>query len=96
MNELDKDALLKILQEPKNALVKQYKRIFELDNIKLEYTDEALEYIVDNTLEYKLGARGLRGTMETVMTTAMFNMPSENIDHLTIDLDYVKKYLNNM
>ena len=92
--ELDKEALLKILKEPKNALIKQYKRIFELDNINLEYTDEALDYIVEKTLEFKLGARGLRGTMETVMTNAMFNMPSENIDHLTIDLDYVKKYLN--
>jgi len=92
-DELDKEAMLRILKEPKNSLVKQYKRIFELDNIKLEYTDEALEYIVDKTIEYKLGARGLRGTMETVMTKAMFNMPSEDIKELTIDLDYVKKYL---
>lgn len=93
-DELDKEALMKILKEPKNALTKQYKRIFELDNITLEYTDEALEYIVDKTIEYKLGARGLRGTMETVMNNAMFNMPSEKIESFTVDLDYVKKYID--
>ena len=93
-DELDKEALMRILKEPKNALIKQYKRIFELDNITLEYTDEALEYIVDKTIEYKLGARGLRGTMETVMTNAMFNMPSEKVDFFTVDLDYVKKYID--
>jgi ATP-dependent Clp protease ATP-binding subunit ClpX len=92
-DDLDKDTLLKILKEPKNALVKQYKRIFELDNIKLEYTDEALEYIVDKTIEYKLGARGLRGTMENVMTKAMFDMPSEDKRELIIDLDYVKEQI---
>ena len=89
-NELDKEALLRILKEPKNALIKQYQRIFELDNIKLTFTDEALEYIVDKTIEFKLGARGLRGTMENVMNSAMFNSPSENIEELIIDLDYVK------
>ena len=93
-DELDKEALMRILKEPKNALIKQYKRIFELDNITLEYTDEALEYIVDKTIEYKLGARGLRGTMETVMTNAMFNMPSEKVESFTVDLDYVKKYID--
>ena len=93
-DELDKDALMKILKEPKNALIKQYKRIFELDGIKLEYTDEALEYIIDKTIEYKLGARGLRSTMETVMTNAMFNMPSEKVESFVVDLDYVKKYID--
>lgn len=93
-DELDKEALMKILKEPKNALTKQYKRIFELDNITLEYTDEALEYIVDKTIEYKLGARGLRGTMETVMNNAMFNMPSEKVESFIVDLDYVKKYID--
>ena len=75
-DELDREALLKILQEPKNALIKQYKRIFELDNVELTFTDEALEYIVDKTIENKLGARGLRGTMENIMTKAMFDAPS--------------------
>ena len=92
-NELDKEALIRILKEPKNALIKQYKRIFELDNIKLEFTDEALEYIVEQTLEYKLGARGLRGVMETVMTKAMFDSPSSDIKELLVDIDYVKKQL---
>ena len=94
-DELDRDALVRILKEPKNALVKQYKRIFELDNIKLEFTDEALEYIVDQTLEYKLGARGLRGVMENIMTRAMFDMPSSDIKNLTVDIDYVKKQLED-
>ncbi len=92
-DELDKDALIRILTEPKNALIKQYKKIFELDNIKLDFTDDALEYIVDKTIENKLGARGLRGTMENIMNKAMFNMPSENVTEFTVDLDYVKKQI---
>lgn len=92
-DELDKDTLLKILKEPKNALIKQYKKIFELDGIELSFTDDALDYIVDKTIENKLGARGLRGTMETVMTSAMFNMPSEDSKKLIVDLDYVKQYI---
>ena len=90
---LDKTALLRILKEPKNALVKQYQKIFELDGIKLEFTDDALEAIVDKSIKNKIGARGLRGTMETVMQNAMFNMPSENEKNLTIDLNYVNKYI---
>ena len=92
-DELDREALLKILQEPKNALIKQYKRIFELDNVELTFTDEALEYIVDKTIENKLGARGLRGTMENIMTKAMFDAPSSDIKELTVDIDYVKKQI---
>ena len=90
---LDKTALLRILKEPKNALVKQYQKIFELDGIKLEFTDDALEAIVDKSIKNKIGARGLRVTMETVMQNAMFNMPSENEKNLTIDLNYVNKYI---
>lgn len=93
-DELDKKTLLRILKEPKNALIKQYKKIFELDDIKLKFTNDALEYIVEKTIENKLGARGLRGTMENVMNNAMFNMPSENIKELTVDKKYVKKYIN--
>lgn len=92
-DELDKDALLRILQEPKNALVKQYIKIFEIDNVKLTFTDEALEYIVDKTIENKLGARGLRGTMENVMNQAMFETPSNDIQELTIDIEYVKNHI---
>lgn len=90
-SELDKDALLRILKEPKNALIKQYKRLFELDNIKLEFTDDALEYIVDKTIEYKMGARGLRNTMENIMNKAMYEAPSMEISELTVDLNYVKE-----
>ena len=92
-DELDREALLKILKEPKNALIKQYKRIFELDNVELTFTNEALEYIVDKTIENKLGARGLRGTMENIMTKAMFDAPSSDIKELTVDIDYVKKQI---
>lgn len=92
-DDLDKNTLIRILTEPKNALVKQYKRIFELDNIKLDFTQEALEYIVDKTIENKLGARGLRGTMENIMNKAMFNMPSDNVTEFNVDLDYVKKQI---
>jgi len=93
-DELDKKTLLRILKEPKNALIKQYKKIFELDDIKLKFTNDALEYIVEKTIENKLGARGLRGTMENVMNNAMFNMPSENVKELIVDKKYVKKYIN--
>lgn len=93
-DELDKTALLRILKEPKNALIKQYKKIFELDGIELEFTDEALEMIVEKTIEHKIGARGLRGTMENIMTSAMFNMPSENEKKLVVDKNYVKNILD--
>ena len=92
-DELDKEALLKILKEPKNALIKQYKRIFELDNVDLNFTEEALNYIVDKTIENKLGARGLRGTMENIMTRAMFDAPSSDVKEITVDIDYVKNQI---
>jgi ATP-dependent Clp protease ATP-binding subunit ClpX len=76
LQPLDRTALRNILTEPKNALTKQYKKLMSMDNITLSFTDEALDYIVDKALEYKLGARGLRGLMETVMTDMMFEMPS--------------------
>ena len=95
MEPLNKEALLKILKEPKNALIKQYQKLFEIDGIDLKFDEDALEYIVDKTSEYKLGARGLRGIMEDIMTKAMFNMPSEEIKEFTITLDYVKEKLEN-
>ena len=94
MEPLNKEALLKILKEPKNALVKQYQKLFEIDGIDLTFDDDALEYIVEKTSEYKLGARGLRGIMEDIMKSAMFNMPSEDIKTLTITLDYVKEKID--
>ena len=95
MEPLNKEALLKILKEPKNALIKQYQKLFEIDGIDLKFEDDALEYIVSETEKYKLGARGLRGIMEDIMTKAMFNMPSEDAKQFTITLDYVKERLEN-
>ena len=94
-DELDSKTLKRILIEPKNALVKQYQELFALDGIKLEFKDSALDMIVEHTINNKLGARGLRGTMENIMNDAMFNMPSDTSTHeLIIDKKYVKKMLN--
>jgi ATP-dependent Clp protease ATP-binding subunit ClpX len=94
LNPLDKETLRLILTEPKNSLVKQYKRLFEMENINLEFAEETLEYIVEKASEYKLGARGLRSICEGIMTDAMFDLPSEeqegNID-LVITLDYARE-----
>jgi ATP-dependent Clp protease ATP-binding subunit ClpX len=78
MHSLDKETLRKILTEPKNSLVKQFTKLFEMDNIKLSFEDEALDFIVDKSIEFKLGARGLRSILEAVMTDAMFELPSKN------------------
>lgn len=94
-DELDSKTLKRILIEPKNALVKQYQELFALDGIKLEFKDSALDMIVEHTISNKLGARGLRGTMENIMNDAMFNLPSDtSINELIIDKKYVKKMLN--
>ena len=79
LNPLDRDALRKILVEPKNSIVKQYMKLFEMDGIKLSFTEEALDFMVDKAVEYKLGARGLRSIVEAVMTDAMFEVPSKKI-----------------
>ena len=76
LKPLDRKALRNILTEPKNALTKQYKKLLAMDNVKLSFDDNALDYIVDKAIEYKLGARGLRGLMETVMTDLMFELPN--------------------
>ena len=94
-DELDSKTLKRILIEPKNSLVKQYQELFALDGIKLEFKDSALDMIVEHTINNKLGARGLRGTMENIMNDAMFNLPSDtSINELIIDKKYVKKMLN--
>ena len=94
LDPLDRDALLRILTEPKNALVRQYKRLFEIDGVKLEFTQDALEAIVDKAIEYKLGARGLRSIVETVMVDAMFDVPSMKVDEFTVDAAYVHDRLD--
>ncbi len=92
LNPLDAKALLSILTEPKNALVKQYEKLFEMEGVQLNFDAKALEYMVAQAMEYKLGARGLRSIMEAIMTDAMFEIPSnENIKTFTVDLAYAKE-----
>ena len=93
LNPLDRDALRRILTEPKNSIVKQQIKLFEMDGIKLSFDDDTLEYIVDKAVEYKLGARGLRSIMETIMMDAMFEIPSKKVKTFKVTLDYAKKQL---
>lgn len=95
MDPLDKVTLRAILTEPKNALIKQYEKLFEMDGIKFTITDEALDYIVDKALEYRLGARGLRSLCEAILTDAMYELPSQDeIKELNVDRDYTVHALN--
>ena len=94
LNPLDREALRKILVEPKNSIVKQYQKLFEVDGIKLKFDEEALDYIVDKAVEYKLGARGLRSIVEAVMMDAMFEIPSEKVKSFTVTLEYAKQQLD--
>ncbi|PWK28294.1 ATP-dependent Clp protease ATP-binding subunit ClpX [Arcicella aurantiaca] len=92
LNPLTKDTLLTILTDPKNALTKQYHKLFKMEGIDLEFEKAALEYIVDQAMEYKLGARGLRSICEAIITDAMFELPSQtDIKHLTITLPYARE-----
>ncbi|MFC2126507.1 ATP-dependent Clp protease ATP-binding subunit ClpX [Bacteroidota bacterium] len=94
LNPLGKDALRRILTEPKNALSKQLKKLFEMESIKLEITDGALDYIVDKAVDFKLGARGLRSICEAITTDAMFELPSQkDVKELTIDESYAYEKL---
>lgn len=94
LNPLDREALRKILVEPKNSIVKQYQKLFEMDGIKLKFDEEALDYTVDKAVEYKLGARGLRSIVEAVMMDAMFEIPSEKVKSFTVTLEYAKQQLD--
>ncbi len=89
LEPLDKAALRKILTEPKNAITRQYKKLFLLDGVELEFADDALDLIVDKAIEYKLGARGLRSIVETIMVDAMFEVPSAPVKKFTVDAAYV-------
>ncbi|MBR4536370.1 MAG: ATP-dependent Clp protease ATP-binding subunit ClpX [Bacteroidales bacterium] len=91
MNALDAEALKRILIEPKNALVKQYERLFQLDGIDLSFDDESLDYIVSKAVELKLGARGLRSIIEKIMTNAMYEFPSSKQKKISITADYAKQ-----
>lgn len=94
LDPLDKEALRNILTKPKNAITKQYIKLFKMDNVKLSFSNEVLDYIVDKAVEYRLGARGLRAIVETVMTDAMFLTPSDDISELHITLDYAKEKID--
>ncbi len=96
LNPLDREALRAILTEPKNALVKQYIKLFRMDNIELTFADGVLEYIVDKAIEFKLGARGLRSICETIMLDAMFEMPSVETNELEITIDYANRKLERV
>jgi len=94
LDPLDKDALRRILTEPKNAIIRQYVRMMEMDGVKLEFTEDALDTIVDKAIEYKLGARGLRSIVETIMVDAMYDAPTLKEKTFKVDADYVNKQLN--
>lgn len=93
LNPLDKEALSRILREPKNSIIKQYVKLFEMDGITLTFEDDALSLIVDTAVEYKLGARGLRSIVESIMADAMFEAPSSKRKTLNIDRKYVQNQL---
>lgn len=94
LNPLDREALRKILVEPKNSIVKQYIKLFKMDGINLSFTNEALDYIVDKAVEYKLGARGLRSIVEAVMMEQMFELPSKRVKKYEVTASYAKEQLD--
>ena len=93
MQPLSREALRSILTEPKNAIVKQYERLFEMDGVELRFEPQVLDYIVDKAVEFKLGARGLRSIAEAIMTDAMFDLPSSDKHRFTVTLDYARERL---
>ena len=95
MNPLDRKTLKSILLEPKNSLIKQYTRLFEMDGVSFVLKEDALDYIVDKALEYELGARGLRALCETILTEAMFELPSSNEKIFEVDKVYAQNKLDN-
>ncbi len=94
LNPLDRDALEKILTEPKNSIIKQYEKLFEMDGVKLTFAPEALKLIVDKAMEYKLGARGLRSIVESIMTDAMFEVPSKRTKTFEVTAAYAQQQLD--
>lgn len=95
LTKLDKTALRRILTEPKNALIKQYIHLFELDGIKLKFDAGALDWAVDKAVEFKLGARGLRGILESLLTQAMFELPGSDVKEFVVDRKYCEEQENN-
>ena len=96
LEPLDRQALRNILTEPKNAIIRQYVKLFELDNITLNFNEEVFEYIVDKAVEFKLGARGLRSICEAIMTDLMFEIPSQNCESITISKEYAESKMDRL
>lgn len=94
LEPLDRDALRNVLTEPKNAIIRQYKKLFKMDGVELTFTDDVLDLIVDKAIEYKLGARGLRSIVETIMIDAMFELPSKKTKSFTVDRAYAEEKLD--
>jgi len=94
LNPLDREALHRILREPKNSIVRQYEKLFKMDGIKLTFSQDALDYMVEKAVEFKLGARGLRSIVESVMMDAMYEVPSKKLTKYEVTLDYVKAQLD--
>lgn len=93
LDPLDRDALLKVLTEPKNAIVRQYQKLFAMDNVELTFAQEALELIVDKAIEFKLGARGLRSIVESIMIDAMYDIPTSDITKFEVTREYALEKL---
>ncbi len=96
LNPLDRSALRNILTEPKNSIIKQYIKLFKMDGVELSFADEVLDFIVDKSIEFKLGARGLRSIVETIMMDLMFEIPSTENKTLKVELDYARERVNKM
>ena len=96
LQPLDKEILRQILTEPKNSIIKQYTKLFELDGVKITFAEEVLDFVVDKAVEFKLGARGLRSICEAIVTDAMFDLPSSGLTEFTITLDYAKPRVEKM
>ena len=96
LDPLDRKALRQILTEPKNSIIKQYIKLFDMDGIKLSFSEEVYEYVVDKAIEFKLGARGLRSIVEAIMMDAMYRLPSENRKKMAVGLSYAKEQFEKM
>ena len=93
LEHLDRDALRRVLTEPKNAITRQYQKLFAMDGVMLTFDESALDFIVDKAIEFKLGARGLRSIEETIMIDAMFEIPSTTANEFTVTADYARQKL---
>lgn len=96
LQPLDKAILRQILTEPKNSIIRQYTKLFELDGVKVSFEDEVLDYIVDKAVEFKLGARGLRSICEAIVTDAMFELPSSGLKEFTVTVEYARPRVEKM